>query len=219
MSFALLITVVSWIVIIFLGLFFVVEVVIRIIRRFISFPMPAFAATVIDNPIRRRIQPPAKVVDWIGIKEGVHLEIGPGPGTFTIEAANRANKGLIFAVDIQVSVIRTLIHNLCKARIENVVPTAASVYELPFFDNTFDRVLMMSVLAEIPDKEKALHEVRRVLKDDGLLAIGEFLPDPDYPRQKTVINWCDNAGFNLVKAYGGFLHYVLTFKKRVFSTH
>lgn len=210
----LLFTIILWIGTIFIGLFFVVEVVFRIIRRFIHFPIPAFFAAIIDNPIRRRIQPPTKVVDWIGIKEGMRsLEIGPGPGTFTIEAANSAGKSIIFAVDIQLSVIRTLIHNLCKARITNVVPTAASAYELPFFDNTFDRVFMISVLAEIPDKEKALLEVKRVLKDDRLLAIGEFLPDPDYPRRKTVNKWCKNAGFLPVNAYGGFLHYVLTFKK------
>ncbi len=71
----------------------------------------------------------------------------------------------------------------------------------------------MAVLAEIPDRNKALLEIKRVLKDNGLLAIGEFLPDPDYPFRKTVIHWCKDAGFELVSEYGGVLHYVLTFKK------
>jgi ubiquinone/menaquinone biosynthesis C-methylase UbiE len=141
------------------------------------------------------------------------LEIGPGPGTFTIEAAARAGKGFIFAVDIQPPLIRTLAHNLLKTQTTNVVPLVASAYELPFLHNTFDRVFMVCVLGEIPDKEKALCEIKRVLKEDGLLAIGEFLPDPDYPRQKTVINWCHNAGFKAVDTYKGFLHYVITFKK------
>ena len=43
--------------------------------------------------------------------------------------------------------------------------------------------------------------------------IGEFLPDPDYPRRKTAIRWCKHAGFELVSEYGGALHYVLTFRK------
>ena len=30
--------------------------------------------------------------------------------------------------------------------------------------------------------------MRRVLKDDGLLAIGEFLPDPDCPRKRTIVS-------------------------------
>jgi ubiquinone/menaquinone biosynthesis C-methylase UbiE len=189
-------------------------VIIRIIRRFIHFPIPAFLVPFIDNPIRRRIQPPKKVVNWIGIHNGMNiLEIGPGSGTFTIEAANCTGKGIVCAVDIQPLVITTLTHTLSKAGITNVVPCVASVYKLPFPDNMFDRVFMMSVLAEIPHKEKALHEIHRVLTEDGLLAIGEFLPDPDYPLKKTVINWCKKAGYQLVNVYGGFVHYVLIFKK------
>jgi ubiquinone/menaquinone biosynthesis C-methylase UbiE len=83
----------------------------------------------------------------------------------------------------------------------------------PFSSGVFDRVFMVTVLPEIPDKVRALHEIRRVLKDDGLLAIGEFLPDPDYPRRKTVIRWCRSTGLELYGENGGILHYVVTFKK------
>lgn len=72
---------------------------------------------------------------------------------------------------------------------------------------------MITVLAEIPDRKKALLEIRRVLKDNGLLAIGEFIFDPDYPRRKTVIKWCRDAGFEPFREYGGILHYVLVFNK------
>jgi ubiquinone/menaquinone biosynthesis C-methylase UbiE len=74
---------------------------------------------------------------------------------------------------------------------------------------------MVAVLGEIPDKHKAISEFKRVLKDDGLLAIGELLPDPDYPRQKTVIKWCNDANLELVNKHGNILHYLLTFKKTV----
>ena len=70
---------------------------------------------------------------------------------------------------------------------------------------------MIAVFGELLNKEKALNEVRR---DDGLLVIGEFLPDPDYPRKKTVIRWCEKTDFKLTKDYGFFLHYLLIFKKQ-----
>lgn len=212
---SIILTILLWIFIILIGWFIFVEVVIRIIRQYIHFPIPAFIALFIDNPIRRRIQPPAKVVDWIGIQEGICvLEIGPGPGTFTIKAAKRVGeKGKIFAIDVQPAVVSKLNSRLQKEKIANVITKVVSAYELPFQDKTFDRVFMIAVLAEIPDKKKALLQIKRVLKDNGLLAIGEFLPDPDYPRRKTVIHWCENAGFELVRGYGGVLHYVLTFKK------
>jgi ubiquinone/menaquinone biosynthesis C-methylase UbiE len=72
---------------------------------------------------------------------------------------------------------------------------------------------MVTVLGEIPDKRKALLEIKRVLKDEGLLAIGEFLPDPDYPRKSTVTGWCHDSGFELNEQFGNWLHYLLTFEK------
>jgi ubiquinone/menaquinone biosynthesis C-methylase UbiE len=142
------------------------------------------------------------------------LEIGPGAGTFTIEAAKSVGEtGKVFTLDIQQTVISRLVNRLKRERIVNVVPKIASAYELPFSNDVFDRVFMVTVLAEIPDRKKALLEIHRVLKPDGLLAIGEFLPDPDYPRRKTVVSWCKEAGFELISEYGGVIHYVLTFQK------
>jgi ubiquinone/menaquinone biosynthesis C-methylase UbiE len=198
-----------------IGLFLFFGVIVRVIRRFIHFPIPSFIARFIDNPFRRRIQPPKKVVDWIGIQAGMWvLEIGPGPGTFTIEAARRVGEGgRVFAIDIEPAAISRLNSRLQRDRIANVEARVASAYDLPFSNNVFDRAFMIAVLGEIPDKKRALLEIKRVLKDDGLLAIGEFLPDPDYPRRKTVIHWCKDAGFELVWDHGCILHYVLTFKK------
>ena len=72
---------------------------------------------------------------------------------------------------------------------------------------------MIAVLAETPNRKKALLEIKRVLRDEGLLAIGEFLLDPDYPPRRTVTDWCKDAGFELVEGYGGVTHYLLTLKK------
>lgn len=190
-------------------------ILVRVICQFIHRPIPAFAARFIDNPVRRWLQPPRQVVGWMGLQDGMRvLEIGPGPGTFTIEAAKRVGeRGRLFAIDIQPSVVSRLRGRLRKDRITNVVAEVASAHELPFSNNTFDRAFMVAVLGEIPDKKKALLEARRILKDDGLLAIGELLPDPDYPRRKTVIRWCEDAGFQLVSQKGGVMHYVLTFRK------
>jgi hypothetical protein len=43
--------------------------------------------------------------------------------------------------------------------------------------------------------------IKWVLKDAGLLPTGEFLPDPDYPRRKTVTAWYQESGFSLTDQY------------------
>jgi ubiquinone/menaquinone biosynthesis C-methylase UbiE len=193
---------------------FFVQVVGRIIRHLVHFPAPAFVAGFIDNRWRRRLQPPAKIIDWIAIAPGMRvLEIGPGAGLFTIEAARRVTEaGGVFAFDIQPSLVAKLHARLRNEGVTNVRAVAASAYEIPYPDSSFDRVFMIAVLAEIPDRRRALIEIKRVLRSDGLLAIGELLPDPDYPLPRTVRRWCADAGFVPVDSHGGILHYLLTFR-------
>ena len=143
------------------------------------------------------------------------LEIGPGPGTFTFAVARRAgDQGHIYAVDIQESIVTGLSEKIYQQEITNVTARVASAYELPFPDQFFDRIFMIAVLGEIPDKIRALTEFKRVMKDNGILAIGEFLPDPDYPRRKTVVTWCEVSGFHLSEQFGNLLHYLLLFRKQ-----
>jgi hypothetical protein len=62
-----------------------------------------------------------------------------------------------------------------------------------------------------PSAGTSLAEFMRVLNDDGNLAVGEFLPDPDFQRKSTVTAWCQDAEFVLVDARGNILHYLELF--------
>lgn len=55
----------------------------------------------------------------------------------------------------------------------------ASAEELPFEDNSFDTVVITYTLCTIPDVEKALKEMRRVLKPTGILLFSEHGLAPD----------------------------------------
>src|SRR5690606_33049497 len=47
----------------------------------------------------------------------------------------------------------------------------ADATQLPFADNTFDKIICSEVLEHLPDYQQVLAEIRRVLKPGGLLAI------------------------------------------------
>jgi ubiquinone/menaquinone biosynthesis C-methylase UbiE len=68
-------------------------------------------------------------------------------------------------------------------------------------------------LNEIPDKEKALKEIMRVLKPGGILAISELLIDPDYPRMSTTARMGLQGGFTIEAMEGNLLTYTVRFKK------
>jgi len=54
----------------------------------------------------------------------------------------------------------------------------ASIFDLPFLDGSFDCVISSEVIEHIPAGEEPFLEMRRVLKDGGLLVLGT----PDYGR-------------------------------------
>jgi hypothetical protein len=76
---------------------------VRMVRAFYKFPMPQFMASAIDNPLRRRIQPPQKTPIRHGIHAGMTiLEVGPGNGTYTLATARRVgDRGKVVTIDIE----------------------------------------------------------------------------------------------------------------------
>jgi ubiquinone/menaquinone biosynthesis C-methylase UbiE len=66
----------------------------------------------------------------------------------------------------------------------------ASAEELPFAANTFDTIVITYSLCTIPDTAKALREMYRVLKKDGILIFCEHgvAPDKDVRATQDMIN-------------------------------
>lgn len=62
------------------------------------------------------------------------------------------------------------------------------MFRLPYADESFDVVIVANALHIVPEPEKALSEIRRVLKEDGVLVAPTF-------------THADNAFFGRVKAF------------------
>jgi ubiquinone/menaquinone biosynthesis C-methylase UbiE len=190
----------------------------KIVRKLWHFPAPAFIGRLLDSGYRRRIQPPDKFIERSGIKKGMQvLDLGCGPGAFTpFIARTVGEKGKVYALDIQADMLKQLERKLAKPEnrdIKNVKLIEGNAYELPFDDGSLDLVSMVTVLQEIPDRNKALVEVKRVLKPGGLFAVTELFPDPDYPWKSTTIKLGMGAGFVVDKISGNFFNYTVRFKK------
>ncbi|UCH51286.1 MAG: methyltransferase domain-containing protein, partial [Chloroflexota bacterium] len=97
--------------------------------------------------------------------------------------------------------------------ISNIKLIEGNAYELPFENGSLDMVNMVTVLQEVPDRNKALQEAKRVLKRGGILAVTELFPDPDYPWKSTTIKLGSGAGFVVDEISGNFFNYTVRFKK------
>lgn len=188
---------------------------VRIVRHFYKFPMPHFLANLIDNPLRRRIQPPEEMAVRHGLEPGMRvLEIGPGNGTYTLGAARRVGPmGQVVAVDIEPRMVERVRSKAEAEGMRNVQARLADVQDLPFPDGSFDAIYMITVMGEIPSPVRALRELGRVLAPGGTLSCSELLFDPDYPLASTLVRWARQAGFELREKRGNLLSYTLLFDK------
>lgn len=193
----------------------VLKIIVRIADRFgYAVPCPAsLLGWMLDNPIRRRYTRP--VLDRVGIRPGdVVLELGSGTGVFTVAAAQRIGpQGRFVAVDIQPEMIKRVEQRVRTAGLANVETHTADAYHLPLADGSVDRAFLISVLEEIPDPVRALAELSRVLKPEGILSITAEFMDPDYWFPIETIRQLQVADFALVKRFGNLWCYTLNFRK------
>ena len=98
------------------------------------------------------------------------LELATGPGMIARHIAPLANH--VVATDFAPKMIETA----RKAKNpENVRFEVADATSLRFMDESFDVVVIANALHIIPNPEKALAEIDRVLKKDGILIAPNFI--------------------------------------------
>ncbi|MGD8814496.1 MAG: methyltransferase domain-containing protein [Anaerolineales bacterium] len=190
----------------------------RLVRAFWKFPAPAIVGWLLDSPIRLRFYPPAQIIERSGIQQGMHvLEVGCGSGAYTPYMARAVGEaGSVAALDIQPQMLAQLERKMKQPEhedIQNVKTYLQSAYDLPFEPGSIDLVVMIAMLQEIPDRQRALAEVRRVLKPGGLLAVTEIFQDPDYPLKSTTLRDGHRAGFEVDAVLGSFWNYTVRFRK------
>jgi SAM-dependent methyltransferase len=171
--------------------------VVRQTRRLGDYPYPHWAAVLLNNPIRRRIGRPGAVIERLDLTGSERvLELGPGPGCFSVELARRLPDGGLDLFDLQPQMLEKARRALDGAGCRGVgfhVGDASA--QLPFSEATFDVAFLAAVLGEVPDKRACVRSLGRVLRPGGLLVFVEGLPDPDRLSVATLRDLVEGEGF------------------------
>jgi ubiquinone/menaquinone biosynthesis C-methylase UbiE len=102
------------------------------------------------------------------------LDCGCGPGTVTLGFAELVAPGNAVGTDIEESQVTLATENASRRNISNARFEVGNIYHLPFADASFDAVFTSAVMGNLWEPGLALHEIRRVLKPGGVVALKEF---------------------------------------------
>ena len=169
----------------------------------------------LDNPLRRVIVSPNTLADCLAFSNSSQvLELGPGPGYFSVALASRLGNGRLELFDLQPEMIAKAKRKLERHGFHNIGYTVGDANEeLPFPDCDFDVALLCSVLGEVTDQAQCLKSLYRVLRPEGTLAFHESFPDPDFFRLKTLQRLVKAHGFRFHRRWGRPWNYIAVFKK------
>ena len=93
------------------------------------------------------------------------LEVAPGPGFLAIDMA-RSGKIRVMGLDISKTFVELARKNAAQAGVP-VDFRAGNASEMPFAENSFDLLVCRAAFKNFSEPEKALREMRRVLRPGG----------------------------------------------------
>ena len=142
------------------------------------------------------------------------LDAGCGPGRLTLPAARRVGpSGEVVALDVQAAMLATVRSRVAEQGLTNVRTVLGPLERGIRTMGAVDRALLVTVLGEIPHRERALHALHASLRPGGLLSVTEVMPDPHYQTRATVRRLATAAGLQHKRTYGSPLAFTMNFRK------
>jgi len=105
-----------------------------------------------------------------------------------------------------------LVRRAAKAHISNIAPAVGDGRRLPYASASFDGAYMIDVLGETPDQPAVLRELRRILRPEGRLVVGEHVLDPDFVSFRSLKKRAETAGFTFERRSGTSFVYFARFR-------
>ena len=141
------------------------------------------------------------------------LEIGPGTGYYTLDLARWVPQGELAIFDLQDEMLDHTMRRAGEAGLDNVTPTQGDARELPYGEGELDAVVLTTTLGEIPDRERAVSEIARVLRPGGRLVVGELFGDPHFTTPAEIERLGSVAGLRFERRSGPWLGFFALLRK------
>ncbi len=204
---------------VFLGLvtlFVIVTVGWRIASRRSSLPCPSWLAWLVemDDPFAKNYNA-RSIIERLDLQPGMRvLDAGCGPGRVTIPLARAVGtQGEVDALDIQARMLRRAKEKAQAAGLTNIKFLEMAIEAGKLGSHQYDRVVLVTVLGEIPDRQSALREIHRALKPGGILSVTEIVFDPHYQSRGTILKLAGSAGLQEKAFFGNRIAFTVHLEK------
>ena len=156
-------------------------------------------AGALDNALRRWIQNPRKILQPF-IKEGMTiLDVGCGPGFFSVEIAKLLNgSGKVIAADVQDGMLEIIRKKISDTALEQTVELHKSDFERIGVVEKVDFILAFYMIHEVRNQEMFFEELISILKPNGLILIVEPKFHVSKTKFRTMIDKLETSGFTIV---------------------
>ena len=135
---------------------------------------PIEIAGWLDNSIRRLVQNPNKILKPFINNGMVVLDLGCGPGFFTVEIADMVGEtGKVIAADLQEGMLTLVNMKIKGTRLEQIVELHKCEEDRLGLSDKVDFVFAFYMVHEVPDQHRLFKELKNILNPGGKLFIIE----------------------------------------------
>ncbi len=160
---------------------------------------PVECAGGLDNSIRRFLQNPQRILKpYIG-KGMTVLDLGCGPGFFTIEIAKMLNgSGKVIAADLQDGMLEKVSKKIKGTELEQSIEIHKCQDNKVGVAEKVDFILAFYMIHEVPDQDALFKELKSILKPNGKIYIIEPKFHVSRKEFEEMLGRLNNHGFEII---------------------
>jgi ubiquinone/menaquinone biosynthesis C-methylase UbiE len=135
---------------------------------------PARFAWFLDNPLRRWLHKPEAILGGLVAPGSSVLDLGCGPGTFTLELARRVGpEGRVIVADLQPAMLAKVQKRIAGTEFQDRVALHVCAPDRVGLSTRVDFVLAFWMVHEVPSAAALLAEMHEALNPEGKLLLVE----------------------------------------------
>ena len=160
---------------------------------------PATFSGSLDNFLRRLVHKPEKILMPF-VREGMTvLDMGCGPGYFTVELVRLAGEsGKVIAADLQQEMLDKMQRKLGNFGLEKRVEAHKCEAERTGINRKVDFILTFWMVHEVPDQRRFIEEMKSLLNPGGKILIVEPVIHVTKRSFNEMITRLESAGLKII---------------------